>query len=188
MRAECFRISEAPGIADRDDVCEGGHWTDAVDAARGVRAPGRRGQGSIQCLPSCSHTLPNPQQRLDGRRQIRQNAHFEQLEHPSSEAIAVDCPDLETVNLEQPSNGACIRAMSVVRIDCGVCDLAPLSVNRGVDRLVQRRGRERRQALPARSARVAEWPFWKAYPAVAFGGRDWILISQLCDLAEYKRG
>src|SRR5271167_3628630 len=76
----------------------------------------------------------------------------------------------------------CIRAMSVVRIDCGVCDLAPISVNRGVDRLVQRRGRERWQALRARSARVAEWPFWKAYPAVAFGGRDWILIPRLCDL------
>src|SRR5271166_3971133 len=81
---------------------------------------------------------------------------------------------------------SCIRAMRVVRIDCGVCDLAPLSVNRGVDRLVQRRGQERRQALPARSARVAEWPFCEAYPAVAFGGRDWILIPQLCDLVNIK--
>ena len=96
MRAERFRGAEAAGVVDRGDVCEGGHRPDAGDrhqAPTDVRVPGRRGQGSIQRLPFCAHTLSNPQQRLDGCRQFRQCGHFKQLDHAGSKAIAVDFPD-----------------------------------------------------------------------------------------------
>jgi hypothetical protein len=88
---------------------KGGHWPDAGDrhqAPTDVRAPGRRGQGSIQCLSFCAHTLPNPQQWFDGRRQIRECGHFKQLEHAGRETVTVYRPDLEAVDLEQSADRA----------------------------------------------------------------------------------
>jgi hypothetical protein len=70
------------------------------------RPTGRRGQGSIQCLPSCAHTLPNPQQRLDGCRQFRQCGHFKQLEHADRETVTVYRLNLQAADLEQPADRA----------------------------------------------------------------------------------
>ena len=73
------------------------HWAPSGLTPLDVRAPGRRGQGSIQCPSFCAHTLPNPQQRFDGCRQIRECGHFKELEHAGCETVTVYRPNLEAV-------------------------------------------------------------------------------------------
>jgi hypothetical protein len=53
-----------------------------------------------------SARMPSRMRRSGSMGQSREVCHFEQLDHPGSEAIPVDRPDLEAVNLEQPSDGA----------------------------------------------------------------------------------
>jgi hypothetical protein len=66
-------------------------------------------------MPSvlCAHTLSKPQQRFDGCREFHQSGHFKQLDHASSEVIAVIAPIFN--RKPQATLGWCPRSAAATR-------------------------------------------------------------------------